>query len=98
LIKQVFGFAKSNNSVLPLRVHSDQSIQGYLLLVFLSLVVFVMIRQRLQPKFTVEQALLILRNLKAKVYETEVIVMEPNKKSKDIAKLLNIIMPTSVGI
>ncbi len=98
LIEQVFGFAKSNNSILPLRVHSDQSIQGYLLLVFLSLVVFVMMRQKLQPKFTVEQALLILRNLKAKVYEAEAIVMEPNKKSKDITKLLNIIMPTSVGI
>ena len=98
LIEQVFGFAKSNNSILPLRVHSDQSIQGYLLLVFLSLVVFVMMRQKLQSKFTVEQALLILRNLKAKVYETEALVMEPNKKSKDIAKLLNIIMPTSVGI
>ena len=98
LIEQVFGFAKSNNSILPLRVHSDQSIQGYLLLVFLSLVVFVMMRQKLQPKFTVEQALLILRNLKAKVYEAEAIVMEPNKKSKDITTLLNIIMPTSVGI
>ena len=98
LLEQIFGFAKANNSLLPLRVHSDQSIQGYLLLVFLSLVVFVMIRQKLQGEFTVERALLILRNLKAKIYETEAIVLEPNKKSKDIAKLLNIIMPKSLGI
>lgn len=97
-IEQIFGFAKSNNSILPLRVHSEQSIRGYLFLVFLSLVLFVMIRQKLQPTFTVDQALLTLRNLKAKIYETEAVVQEPSKKVKDIAKLLEIIMPTSLGI
>ena len=55
-------------------------------------------RQKLQPAFTVEQPLLILRNLKAKIYDTEAVVQEPNKKTKDISKLLNIIMPTSLGI
>ena len=83
---------------MPLRVHSEESIQGYLLLVFLSLVIFITMRQKLQLKFTVEEALLILRNLKAKIYDAEVIVLEPNKKSKDIANLLKIIMPTSLGI
>lgn len=97
-IEQIFGFAKSNNSILPLRVHSEQSIRGYLFLVFLSLVLFVLMRQKLSPKFTVEQALLILRCLKAKIYDTEAILLEPNKKTKDISKLLGIIMPTSVGI
>jgi transposase len=97
-IEQIFGFAKSNNSILPLRVHSEQSIKGYLFLVFLSLVTFVMIRQKLQPTFTVDQALLILRNLKAKIYNTEAVIQEPSKKAKDIAKLLKIIMPTSLGI
>lgn len=97
-IEQVFGFAKSCNSILPLRVHSEQSIRGYLFLIFLSLVLFVMVRQKLQLKFTVDQALLILRNLKAKIYDTEAVILEPNKKAKDIAKLLEIIVPTSVGI
>ena len=97
-IEQIFGFAKSNNSILPLRVHSEQSIRGYLFLVFLSLVLFVIIRQKLQPIFTVDQALLTLRNLKAKIYDTEAIILEPSKKVKDIAKLLKIIMPISLGI
>jgi transposase len=97
-IEQIFGFAKSNNSILPLRVHSEQSIRGYLFLVFLSLVLFIMIRQKIQPAFTVDQALFALRNLKAKIYETEILVQEPSKKVKDIAKLLEIIMPTSLGI
>lgn len=97
-IEQVFGFAKSCNSILPLRVHSEESIQGYLLLVFLSLVVFITIRQKLQLKFTVSEALLISRNLKAKIYNKEAVVLEPNKKFKDIASLLKIIVPTSLGI
>ena len=57
-----------------------------------------MIRQKLQPTYTIDQALLILRNLKAKIYTTEAIVQEPNKKVKDIAKLLNVMVPTKVGI
>lgn len=97
-IEQIFGFAKSNNNLLPLRVHSEQSVNGYLMLVFLSIIVFVMMRQRLQPTFTVENALLILRGLKAKVHDKELAVQEPNKKTKDISKLLNIIMPTTLGI
>ena len=55
-------------------------------------------RQKLQLKFTAEEALLILRNLKAKIYDAEAVVLEPNKKSKDIASLLKIIVPTSLGI
>jgi transposase len=97
-IEQIFGFAKSSNNLLPLRVHTEQSISGYLMLVFLSVIIFVLMRQKLQPVFTVENALLTLRGLKAKVYDKELIILEPNKKAKDIIKLLDIIMPTSLGI
>ena len=97
-IEQIFGFAKCNNNLLPLRVHNEQSVKGYIMLVFLSIIVFVMMRQRLQPTFTVENALLILRGLKAKVHDKELAIQEPNKKTKDISKLLNILVPTSLGI
>ena len=97
-IEQVFGFAKASNSLLPLRVHSEQSIRGYLLLVFLSLIVFILIRQKLHAKFSMSEALLILRNLKAKIYDAEVVVLEPNKKFKDVFDLLKTLMPTSLGI
>lgn len=97
-IEQVFGFAKSNNNLLPLRVHSEQSINGYLMLVFLSLIVFVTMRQKLQPAITMDQALLRLRSLKSKIYDNEILVQEPNKKVKDIAKALGLIMPNSLGV
>ena len=65
---------------------------------FISMIVFILIRQKLQPKITVEQALLVLRNLKAKVYEKDIVPLELSKKSKDIFKYLNITMPTNWGI
>lgn len=98
-IEQIFGFAKSNNNVLPLRVHTEQSINGYLMLVFIALIIFITMRKSLQPhQITVEQAMLRLRGLKAKIYEKEIVVQEPNKKVKDIIKVLKIIMPTSLGV
>ena len=97
-IEQIFGFAKSNNNILPLRVHSEKSINGYLLLVFISLILFVTMRQKLQPKITMDKALIQLRALKAKIYDDQILIMEPNKKVKNIAKTLNIILPIKMGV
>jgi len=97
-IEQIFGFAKSNNSLLPLRVHSEQSINGYLMLVFIALILFITMRQKLQPDITMDKALLRLRGLKAKIYEDGAIIQEPNKKVKEISKALKIIMPTTLGV
>jgi transposase len=95
-IEQMFSFAKSNTKMLPLRVHSDQSIKGYLMLIFLALIVFVYMNQKL--KMPMDKALLILRQLKAKVFDNEIIIQEANKKTKEIFKALNVIMPTKMGI
>ncbi|MDX1917058.1 MAG: transposase [Rickettsiaceae bacterium] len=95
-IEQVFGFAKSSNNILPLRVHDEQSIKGYLMLIFLALVIFIIMRQRV--KIPMDKALITLRGLKAKIFDHEVLVQEPNKKIKDLFKDLNIIMPTKLGI
>lgn len=97
-IEQIFGFAKTNNNLLPLRVHSEKSINGYLMLVFISLVLFITMRQKLQPNIAMDKAMLRLRSLKAKIYDDEILVQEPNKKVKDVAKGLGIIMPTSLGV
>lgn len=95
-IEQIFGFAKSNNNILPLRVHDEESIKGYLMLVFLALIIFITIRQR--AKEPMDKVLLKLRTLKAKVFDDSIILQEPNRKVKDIYKTLNILMPTYPGI
>ena len=95
-IEQIFGFAKSNNNILPLRVHDEKSIRGYLMLAFLVLIIFITMRQKI--KSPMDKTLLTLRSLKAKIYDDTIIIQEPNKKTQDILKTLNIIMPTSWGI
>jgi transposase len=97
-IEQIFGFAKSSNNILPLRVHNQETIRGYMMLVFLSVILFVIMRQKLAGKYTVEQAMLILRGLKAKVFDKEILVLEANKRSKTIFSALGIIVPTSLGV
>ena len=87
-IEQLFRFAKSNNNILPLRVHDEYRVKGYLMLVFLAIIVFVTMRQRVaQP---MDKVLLTLRSLKAKIFDDEVIVQEQNKRIKEILKKLGI--------
>ena len=66
------------------------------MLVFLALIIFITIRQKL--KMPMDKTLLTLRGLKAKVYDDETLVQEANKKIKDIFKALDIIMPTKLGV
>ncbi len=97
-IEQVFGFSKTN-SILPLRVHSNQSINGYLLLFFLSLIIFIQMRQKLiKHEITLENALMILRNLKAKVFDERIVPQEITKKTREILLALGVTVPTSPGI
>jgi transposase len=92
-IEQVFGFAKSDLDLLPIRCHSDNTIRGYLFLQFLLLIVFIELREKLASHFTVEQALMTARALKCKVYDDKIIIQELNKNQKKIFELAEIIVP-----
>jgi hypothetical protein len=99
-VEQLFRFSKDDLGLLPLRVHKEESMRGYLLLMFLSLIAFSLLRKRLREYMTVEEALLHLRNLKAKVFEKEdeMVVQEMRKKQKGIFKRFDIIVPKVAGI
>ena len=56
------------------------------------------LKQKLGVKYTVEGALVNMRNLKCKVFDTEIIVSELTRKQKDIADKLGILMTKSSGI
>jgi len=92
-VEQVFGFAKDDLDLLPIRCHSDATISGYLFLQFLLLVVYIEIRERLAGEFTVEQALTITRNLKCKIYQNRIVIAEQTKEQKRIFKLSDVIVP-----
>lgn len=96
--EMMFGFSKDDLSILPLRVHNTQTLMGYLFIQFLSLIAFIQLKNRLERKYTVEEVLLTMRNLKCKVYDDELLVNEMTKKQKEIAEKLSILMPNRLGI
>lgn len=97
-IEQIFGFFKSDLDSLPIRRHNDETVRGYLFLQFLALILFIQLREKLQGKFTAEQALLIMRNLKCKKFDTTTIINELTKKQKEITALCGVMVPKYLGI
>jgi transposase len=97
-VEQIFGFMKDDLDALPIRRHNDDTIRGYLFLQFIILVIFVQLRQKLEFKYTVEQALLQLRNLKCKVFPDQLLIAESTKHQKNVFNLCNVLVPKSLGI
>ena len=98
MIEQLFKFAKDDLKLLPLRTHKEESMRGYLLLMFTTLCAFLFLRKKLENKVTVEEALLLLRNLKAKVFENEMLIPEMTKKQRLLFERFDIIVPKVLGI
>jgi len=96
--EKLFGFSKDDLSLLPLRVHNEESLRGFLFMQFVTLIAFVHIKNKLGREHNVEEILLKLRNLKCKVYDDEIIICEPNKQQKEILGKLDILMPKKLGI
>ena len=96
--EQLFKFSKDDLNMLPLRTHKEESMRGYLLLVFITLCAFLLMRKKLGKKVTVEEALLLLRNLKAKVFEDEMLIPEITKKQRLLFERFDIIVPKVAGI
>jgi len=96
--EKLFGFSKDDISLLPLRVHNEETLRGFLFMQFITLIAFVHIKNKLGKNYNVEEILLTLRNLKCKVYDDEIIICEPNRQQKDVLKILDILMPKKLGI
>jgi len=96
--EKLFGFSKDDLSLLPLRIHNEESLRGFLFMQFVTLIAFVHIKNKLGKEHNVEEILLKLRNLKCKVYDNEIIICEPNKQQKEILEKLDILMPKKLGI
>jgi len=96
--EQLFKFSKSDLKMLPLRTHKEESMRGYLLLIFITLWVFLLLRKKIGNKVTVEEALLLLRNLKTKVFEDEMLIPEITKKQRLLFERFGIVVPKVAGI
>ncbi len=96
--EMLFGFSKDDLSILPLRVHSEEGIRGFLFLQFVTLVAFMLLMRRLGRAFTVEQVLLTLRNLKCRVYEDEILIGECTRLQREMTEKLGVMVPKNSGI
>jgi len=65
---------------------------------FISLIIYIELKNLLRGEFTVEGALLEMTNLMCKVYHNEIIICEPTKKMKRVAELLNYMVPKKLGV
>lgn len=96
--EQFFGFSKDDLAILPLRVHSEEGIKGFLFLQFLTLIAFIQLKNKLGKRYTVDEVLLTLRNLKCKVYEKELMISELTKDQREMSEKLGILVPKTLGI
>lgn len=97
-VETLFGFSKDDLKLLSLRVHSEGTLRGYLFLIFLALTVFVRLKKAIGEKHTVEEVLLIMRNLKCKIYEKEALIQETTKQQRELMEMLGIIVPKRMGV
>lgn len=98
VVEMMFGFSKDDLGLLPLRVHSKDALRGFLFVQFLTLIAFTQLKQKLGVKYTIEDVLVRMRNLKCKVYPNDLIVSELTKKQREIVEKLGIIVPKTTGI
>jgi transposase len=96
--EKMFGFSKDDLEFLPLRVHSEQTLRGFLFFQFITLIAFVKLKKALGKNYTVEDVTLTMRNLKAKVYDNEILIAEMTKEQRLIADKLDILVPKKAGI
>ncbi|MGC8663155.1 MAG: transposase [Thermoplasmata archaeon] len=97
MIEKAFSYSKTDLSLIPLRVHGEATLRGYFFVVFLALDVLISLHSELKDR-PVNEVLDLLRNLKCKVYDKEIIVQELTKDQKEIFERFNIIMPKTMGI
>jgi len=96
--EMLFGFSKDDIGILPLRVHSEEVLSGFLFLQFITLIAFAQMKKGLDKDYIVEEALLNFRNLKCKIYDNEIIIGELTKKQREIGEKLKVIVPKTLGI
>lgn len=105
-IEQTFDFEKNYANLLPLRIHSEPTFRGHVLISFMATAsimtidrVFVMAHPKSKKKnpFNFIQARSCLRQMKCQVFEDHVSVLEPDRKSNDILKAVRIKWERSIA-
>ena len=98
-IEQIFDIGKNYADMLPLRVHTEETFRGHLLLTFIVTVLMKRIQDKLiKTQITPMSLFLNLRNQKCKVFDDKIITQEAFKKANDCYKAFGIKCPVSIPI
>ena len=96
-IEEIFDIGKNYADMLPLRVQTEETFRGHLVLTFIATVIVKLIQEHLkQTPYNPISLFLNLRNQKCKVYEDVVITQEPFKKINGCYKLFGITCPECI--
>ena len=95
--EQIFDIAKNYTKLLPLRVRTDTTFRGHLLLSFIASCAVKMIQLRLkEANLFFGSRLACLRNQKCTIYANRIVTDEPQKEANDSYKALGIKCPTEI--
>ena len=105
-VEQVFDICKHNASLLPIRVQSEDTFRGHLMLTFLATAVIQRMQRELiekqkgkkpsKQKLNPEGVFFVSQIQKCKVYEENIIPQEPGKTVNDIYHALGIESPIKI--
>jgi len=98
IAERMFAIAKDDLNILPLRTHSEPNFKGFMLLIFISLVISCELKVRLGNKTSIEQAVAILNTLKCKVFDDVIIPNEVTKKQRLLFEGCNVLVPKLMGV
>ena len=98
-IEQVFDVGKNYASLLPLRVHSEETLRGHLLPAFCATALLCRLQSRMPAKATpMPQALAAARNQKCKVYGSKVITCEPTSSANELYRAIGAVCPVEIPL
>jgi transposase len=98
-IEQIFDISKNYADMLPLRVQTESTFRGHLLLTFIATVFCKMVQDELkETKLNPQSMFLNLRNQKCKVYDNAIITQEAFKKANDSYKKFKIECPVRIPL
>jgi len=96
-IEQIFDIGKNYAHMLPLRVHTEETFRGHLMLTFISSIIMKLLQDELKDTACNPiSAFLQLRNQKCKVFDRDIIPQEAVKKVNDIYKKFKLGYPKSL--
>jgi len=93
-VEQVFDIVKNYADMLPLRVHSEETLRGHLMLGFIATIICRLMQKELDKKeINMIGLTRELKNQKCKVYPNCIIPQEPKKKMNDGYKVFKLTSP-----